>query len=171
MRKVRIDLGVPIELRTKFVAPTAGEKHGKCCALGRILYPDVDGAKRKSDGSIDEADYMKKCGYLLYIKPAVFEDCPPDVRNYRTEHTSFPHDTTADQFFNESQFESYRALGRHAIGSICGDKTAVQPWRAPSVHAFFAKAWSYVHQEREETVGDSPVSSISSIVRWMQDSL
>ncbi|HEV2722661.1 MAG TPA: patatin-like phospholipase family protein, partial [Thermoanaerobaculia bacterium] len=110
VRKVRIDLGIPIDLTTKYVAPAAGEKHGKMCALGRIRYADIDGAPRRDDGSIDKTDYMKKCGYLLYIKPAVFEDCPPDVRNYRTEHASFPHDTTADQFFSESQFESYRAL-------------------------------------------------------------
>ena len=26
-------------------------------------------------------------------------------------HKDFPHETTADQFFDESQFESYRHLG------------------------------------------------------------
>ncbi|HEV8435710.1 MAG TPA: hypothetical protein VGR95_20030, partial [Thermoanaerobaculia bacterium] len=30
-------------------------------------------------------------------------------------HDSFPHETTADQFFSESQFESYRALGEMTI--------------------------------------------------------
>jgi hypothetical protein len=34
-----------------------------------------------------------------------------DVLSYAVSHRTFPHDTTANQFFSESQFESYRALG------------------------------------------------------------
>src|SRR5262249_14502824 len=30
----------------------------------------------------------------------------------------FPHESTADQFFDESQFESYRALGRMAVEDL-----------------------------------------------------
>jgi hypothetical protein len=33
------------------------------------------------------------------------------VRSYATAHETFPHEATLDQWFNESQFESYRALG------------------------------------------------------------
>ena len=40
---------------------------------------------------------------------------PDDVLAYRRMHPDFPHDPTADQFFTESQFESYRALGHHAV--------------------------------------------------------
>jgi len=36
---------------------------------------------------------------------------PMDVRAYRNAHDSFPHQPTIDQFFSESQFESYRELG------------------------------------------------------------
>src|SRR5262249_29829333 len=35
------------------------------------------------------------------------------VKNYRVAHPEFPHETTADQFFTDAQFESYRALGDH----------------------------------------------------------
>jgi hypothetical protein len=34
-------------------------------------------------------------------------------------HKDFPHESTADQWFSESQMESYRALGSHIIGKIC----------------------------------------------------
>jgi hypothetical protein len=34
-----------------------------------------------------------------------------DVLSYASTHLEFPHETTANQFFTESQFESYRALG------------------------------------------------------------
>lgn len=34
---------------------------------------------------------------------------------YGASNTEFPHDTTANQFFTESQLESYRALGFHLM--------------------------------------------------------
>jgi hypothetical protein len=34
-----------------------------------------------------------------------------DVRQYRLENASFPQQSTVDQWFDESQFESYRKLG------------------------------------------------------------
>ena len=38
-----------------------------------------------------------------------------DVQGYAAKNKTFPHQTTTDQFFDESQFESYRALGQHSI--------------------------------------------------------
>lgn len=35
------------------------------------------------------------------------------MHQYRAAHSAFPHESTADQFFTESQFESYRQLGLH----------------------------------------------------------
>ena len=40
--------------------------------------------------------------------------------HYATEHVQFPHESTADQFFSESQFESYRRLGAFLTGEILG---------------------------------------------------
>ena len=48
-------------------------------------------------------------------------DEPPDVANYAAAHPEFPHEPTTDQWFSESQLESYRLLGLHAIESICGE--------------------------------------------------
>ena len=50
---------------------------------------------------------------VLYIKASLDGQEPLDVREYGTRHPSFPHETTADQFFSEEQFEAYRALGEH----------------------------------------------------------
>jgi hypothetical protein len=72
---------------------------GASCAAGRIHYSHVD-----PDG-ID--------GTLLYIKPAIVGDENADVINYRKAHPDYPHQSTADQWFDEAQFESYRALGYH----------------------------------------------------------
>jgi hypothetical protein len=35
------------------------------------------------------------------------------VLNYRKANPDYPHQSTADQWFDEAQFESYRALGYH----------------------------------------------------------
>jgi hypothetical protein len=40
------------------------------------------------------------------------------VLNYQTGHTTFPHQSTADQWFSESQFESYRRLGQHIVETL-----------------------------------------------------
>jgi hypothetical protein len=47
---------------------------------------------------------------------------PDDVWQYYDKHITFPHQSTADQWFDELQFESYRALGEfiglNAAGAI-----------------------------------------------------
>ena len=54
--------------------------------------------------------------------------------NYAAAHPEFPHEPTTDQWFGESQLESYRLLGLHAIEAICGDD-----WEAQSFPLFFAQ--------------------------------
>ena len=103
IRKIRIDLGIPIDIRV--VSPRKSEGAIQRCAFGTIRYSAVDGTT--SDGS------------LIYIKPTIFGDEPPDVANYAAAHPEFPHEPTSDQWFSESQLESYRLLGLHAIESIC----------------------------------------------------
>jgi hypothetical protein len=54
-------------------------------------------------------------GRLIYMKSSLSEvngrQLPAHVLNYKAEHSEFPHQTTADQFFDDAQFEAYRALG------------------------------------------------------------
>jgi len=52
-------------------------------------------------------------GYLVYLKASIVGSEPEDVLQYRVSHPTFPHQSTADQWFTESQFESYRRLGLH----------------------------------------------------------
>lgn len=63
----------------------------------------------------DPEDARNECGQVLYIKESVTGDEPADVLNYKRQHADFPHETTGDQWFSESQFESYRRLGYHII--------------------------------------------------------
>ena len=105
VRKIRVDLGVPIRL-DKPMQMMAGEmKTNVHCVTGEIGYSCVDGA------GFD--------GTLVYIKPVMDEWQSVDIDNYYASNRDFPQQTTADQFFDEAQFESYRRLGSETIERIC----------------------------------------------------
>ena len=48
---------------------------------------------------------------LVYIKPTLVGEEPADIVHYHAANPDFPHQTTADQFYDEAQWESYRKLG------------------------------------------------------------
>ena len=50
-------------------------------------------------------------GRLIYVRPARVRDGSPEFVAQSRGQGRFPHDSTADQFFGESQFEAYRELG------------------------------------------------------------
>ncbi|MGH6961534.1 MAG: hypothetical protein ACREE7_13715, partial [Dongiaceae bacterium] len=110
IRKIRIDLGVDIVMgplpkltpRDKLRDPPAADDHRRYCGIGVIRYPESPASP----------------GYLLYLKPGVHGDVPADVLDYALKHVVFPHDSTADQWFDEAQFESYRRLGRHMVETV-----------------------------------------------------
>jgi hypothetical protein len=115
IRKIRIDLGIPIEFEHKIeIVPNLPETQGLFCAKAIIRYSAVDGTDSAHDGS------------LVYFKPTLHGrgamPIPYDVYSYARSHPQFPHESTADQWFSESQFESYRALGTHAVTQVNGDK-------------------------------------------------
>jgi len=107
VRKIRIDMGIAIEFRRPMpMSPTrmaTAEFSGHHAAIADIRYRACDGAED---------------GILVYLKPSLSGDEPADVHHYAAENNGFPHQTTADQFFNESQFESYRRLGLHVVERI-----------------------------------------------------
>jgi hypothetical protein len=57
-------------------------------------------------------------GQLIYLKPCFLSDIPADVRAYGAAHTAFPHESTLEQWFSESQFESYRHLGEYEMSRL-----------------------------------------------------
>jgi hypothetical protein len=59
---------------------------------------------------------------ILVIKPRLIAGLPVDVNNYAKTHPAFPNETTADQFFDEAQFESYRQLGLQIGQLLFGDQ-------------------------------------------------
>jgi hypothetical protein len=57
-------------------------------------------------------------GQLLYIKPWLPDEAPTELKAFKALKQTFPHENTADQFFTESDFESYRRLGEYLTESI-----------------------------------------------------
>ena len=109
IRKIRTDLGISIDFepfsnfqkRNKGCPPSGPTLY---CSVGKIHYGRMD--KSATDG------------LLIFIKPTITGKETADVLNYEQQHPEFPHETTADQWFSESQFESYRALGEYEILQI-----------------------------------------------------
>jgi len=88
--------------------------------MGIEIEMDLDPIRRDSDGISSQHFALEKIHYapgetgrLLYIKSSLTGDEYEYVREYASRNPDFPHETTADQFFNEDRFEAYRALGYH----------------------------------------------------------
>ncbi len=65
-------------------------------------------------------DSPEEDGTIIYLKPALVAGDPDDVLAFAKKDKAFPHDTTANQWFDENHFESYRALGE-ATGSAASE--------------------------------------------------
>ena len=119
IRKCRTDLGVEIDLDVRQIAAVDAQHYnGAPCAVGSIRYSEED------------------IGTILYIKASRRAGVPSDVVHYASQNAAFPHESTADQFFSESQFESYRRLGHFLAGEIFGASRAVTPKRRGRGPAF-----------------------------------
>jgi hypothetical protein len=103
LRKIRIDMKIPITFHD--AVPDPQGKNNKRYSVATIHYSAIDGPCQD--------------GCLIYIKPVYLGNEPPDVQNYKTAHPTFPHQSTKDQWFDESQTESYRMLGHCTIDDMC----------------------------------------------------
>lgn len=109
VRKIRVDLGIPIELPAVLPGPGRDSAH-----LRRIEATIRYSARDKCEPRFD--------GTLIVLKPRLLrQQDPPELAAYADASAAegspaddparFPHQSTADQFFDEQQFESYRLLG------------------------------------------------------------
>lgn len=134
VRKIRVDLGIPVELPDVLPGPDRSTEHPRR-VIGRIRYSARDGNAPADDG------------WLYLIKPRLVGGEPPELAHYAQGDgggsSPFPHQSTADQFFEEAQFESYRLLGMLSAEQCFPGGTAGQTlpdwpepdpwWRSPAV--------------------------------------
>jgi hypothetical protein len=135
VRFAAIDLDAKIEfesIRMKSVPEATATSD--TFAVGKITY-----AEKPADPS-----------WLICIKPTYYyESAPVDVRSYGSVNATFPHETTLDQWFGESQFESYRRLGEYLMCKLYEEqlpvmtpKLAAGAVKGHTLAQFFAAATS-----------------------------
>jgi hypothetical protein len=123
IRKCRIDFGAEIDIDLSTLTPNSESKLSPAhIARGKIRYPETP------PGEEGEVLYIKtsltgKAETMGISKTSArgeekLPDVPGDIQNYKLQHPHFPHDTTVDQWFTESQFESYRRLGQAIVENL-----------------------------------------------------
>ncbi len=100
IRKCRADLGVEITIDPSTICRNSKGFSEHSYALGTINYGP------------------RGHGVLIYLKASLTGNEPLDVLAYHCTHSQFPHEPTADQWFDESQFESYRRLGQYIAETV-----------------------------------------------------
>jgi hypothetical protein len=128
IEKARTDFGARIEIDFSKIRPKDGRESEYNFAVGDIFYDPQNLSDR---GTLL---YIKASLPLRQEKSAVNKNSlPDDVWQYSEKHQTFPHQSTADQWFDELQYESYRALGQHigrAASAVIGpeiEATLSQP--------------------------------------------
>jgi len=99
IRNSRIDFGTEIQIdvrKLKRNKETGLSEYR--VAQGTICYPQT-------------LDQGPTTGRIVYLKLNLVEGDSTDLRSYQIRNPDFPHQSTLDQFYSESQFESYRYLG------------------------------------------------------------
>jgi hypothetical protein len=96
--------------------------------VAKITYSD-DGADGPNEG------------YLIYIKSTVTGDEARELLQFHQSNSAFPHDPSADQFYNPDRFESYRQLGYHIACQLCHRQLpdSFADDERPTVEAFIEK--------------------------------
>jgi hypothetical protein len=106
VRHARIDFGVEIDAQLQDIRPSPATGLSQShWGLFRVRYPAAQGAPGAK-------------GLLLYMKLSVTGNESELIRTYRAVHPEFPHQSTLDQFFDQEQFEAYRALGVHVCEGL-----------------------------------------------------
>jgi hypothetical protein len=122
IRQIFTDENVIVDIDLNRIRPAAdGMEPREHFVVGRITYPrcpeDADAATRAKEVDFD-ADVDGE-GWLLVLKSSFLDrDEPAAVKSYAAVEPDFPHQSTADQFFDDDQFESYRALGEHIARGV-----------------------------------------------------
>jgi hypothetical protein len=116
VERVRVDFGVYVKFPSMLAdaVPCApGEGHAAPCGIATGL------AFAKSSHVVGTISYPDgKRGHLVVLKSSLTDRLPVDVIRYAANHAAFPNESTADQFFDERQFEAYREAGYAAADGM-----------------------------------------------------
>jgi len=122
----------------------------------------IDYAPNKAAPSRKTSDDL---GWMLYLKLAVTGTEPRHVLDYRRQNPDFPHQTTGDQFYDEAQFESYRALGECAAeslfreeitGKVHSDQLKIDEWFQHLANSLLADNDEVFNKSQSHTHNSTP---------------
>jgi len=134
VRKARLDFDAEITVFTAqeiatLVPASVRDRIGTLEELGRIDPATGFTAKAALLAWVHYRDGRTPDSLLLLLKPTITGHEPADVLNYHAQHRDFPQQSTADQFFDEAQWESYRRLGQWIAGELFAAVAPGQPLR------------------------------------------
>jgi hypothetical protein len=121
VRKISIDFGVTVTFHGISMLKSRADEDrlSRCCKdeWEERRTPEED-TPLCALGTIDYGP-GQEC-IVLYVKAAYHKAIVRNVgvRSYAIANPDFPHQSTGDQFFSESQFESYRALGFELMDDV-----------------------------------------------------
>ena len=156
--KVRLDFGAELtalgaqdldrvwqgrpELRALFAEPSQiDDRSGPGLLLAKVTYPD------------DQVS-----SWLVIVKPRLPARLPLDLANYAQVSATFPQQTTLDQFFDESQWESTRKLGRLQGEQLASALAALPGWQdrdAVSEQEIIGAPWHKAAEEAPEAAASA----------------
>jgi hypothetical protein len=133
IRQIYTDENVEIDVDLRKIRPWRKGRHPRAhYVIGRIRYPNclddlgLDKPKFKNPDAEFESGYKADFGWIIYLKSSLMMGREPaTVQAYAARHDKFPHQSTADQFFDDDQFDAYRALGYYIAESMLGDAKKV----------------------------------------------
>ena len=99
VRLAKIDLGIDIEFEDDLALLASSETDPRHFSIGKVKYPQT------------ETNSQLETGYVIYLKSGMPKTKDLVLENYLRVSPSFPHESTLDQNFDESQFEAYRRIG------------------------------------------------------------
>lgn len=121
VQRARADFGAQVDIcADRFYSERSESLRQHVHVLGRIRY---------ADGSEGE---------LLYLKAMLRDQLSADIYGYWRVNPAFPNQSTADQFYDEQQFDAYRELGLQLMSEIAGDEAK------PSIESLFGRAGQLV---------------------------
>ena len=123
LEKVRTDFGVAIDLNSESLQPLV-PRNKRDDSVGVGQEADVVRARFSERGYVRATIHYPDDteGTLIYLKTSFPHGLPADLYGYRLAHPAFPDEPTADQFFDEKQFEAYRELGYQLASTMMDSK-------------------------------------------------
>jgi hypothetical protein len=182
--KCRADFGaeIDLDLRPLQIDEKTGFSRAHC-VVGTIQYPPppLEPGERKATADVrrpcpclGDEDDDPYTGVIVYLKSSLVGDEPPDLLTYQLKHPVFPQDSTADQWFQETQFEAYRRLGHHV--AMASFPPALEPTETrvnsrSNVRELFRRLYAIWYPrtpEMEKYLGDH-LKQYEAILRELRD--